>query len=444
MKRSPAMTHGVQAAAHAVRSGDSHGGGSSVNLSESDRSCSSNDPPPITANARTRDALSARRAGLGRAHRLGPRAGQELALMAFGSLILSAGFAAALVWQSARGTVVPWVVQVDRLGQAQAVAPADADYRRPIRRSPSIWRASSSRSARSRPTRSSCARTGCAPMSSPPIAARMALNDYARANDPFTKVGKQQIAVEVSSVIRASPDSFRVAWTERRYENGQLAGTERWTAILTIVDPAAARRRAAARQSARHLRQCHQLVAGDEPMTISSRNSAFRLSVNPPSRLCCFRHHAGGCATNKPPQISYDADVPPLPAVPPPSPMTGRPLHTPPAWTVARGGTAAGTPTGRVENANAAARVEPRREGYYNAIQIYPWSRRRALSGLCRTGPDHQHRAGAGRKPDRRGTDRGRRHRPLDHRRYRSGSGVAPRPYPRQADRDPTSPPISS
>ncbi len=51
-----------------------------------------------------------------------------------------------------------------------------------------------------------------------------------------------------------------------------------------------------------------------------------------------------------------------------------RPLHTPPAWTVARGGTVAGTPAGRVENANAAARVEPRREGYYNAIQIFPWS----------------------------------------------------------------------
>ncbi len=37
MKRSQHATHGVQAAAHAVRSGDSHGGGSSVNLSESDR-----------------------------------------------------------------------------------------------------------------------------------------------------------------------------------------------------------------------------------------------------------------------------------------------------------------------------------------------------------------------------------------------------------------------
>ena len=82
-----------------------------------------------------------------------------------------------------------------------------------------------------------------------------------------------------------------------------------------------------------------------------------------------------GCATNRTPQFSYDADVPSLPVVQ--AAVTDdrpRPLHTPPAWNVARGGTAAGTPVGRVENANAAARVEPRREGYYNAIQIYPWS----------------------------------------------------------------------
>jgi type IV secretion system protein TrbL len=37
MKRSQAMSHGVSAAAHAVRSGDSHGGGSSINLSQGDR-----------------------------------------------------------------------------------------------------------------------------------------------------------------------------------------------------------------------------------------------------------------------------------------------------------------------------------------------------------------------------------------------------------------------
>ena len=42
----------------------------------------------------------------------------------FGALLMSGGLAAGLIWQSARGTVVPWVVQVDKLGQTQAVAPA--------------------------------------------------------------------------------------------------------------------------------------------------------------------------------------------------------------------------------------------------------------------------------------------------------------------------------
>lgn len=63
----------------------------------------------------------------------------------------------------------------------------------------------------------------------------MALNDYARTNDPFAKIGRIQIATEISSVIRASPDSFRVAWVERRYQDGSLAATERWSAILTIT-----------------------------------------------------------------------------------------------------------------------------------------------------------------------------------------------------------------
>jgi type IV secretion system protein TrbL len=37
MRRSQALSHGASAAAHAVRSGDSHGGGASISLSESDR-----------------------------------------------------------------------------------------------------------------------------------------------------------------------------------------------------------------------------------------------------------------------------------------------------------------------------------------------------------------------------------------------------------------------
>ncbi|WP_198370816.1 conjugal transfer protein TrbF [Roseomonas rosulenta] len=156
-------------------------------------------------------------------------------LMALGELALIAGLAAALVWQSARGTVVPWVVQVDRLGEAQTVAPAIANFRptdpqvawhlarfveqvRGIAADPIIVRQNWLRAYDFATDRGA-----------------LALNDFARAMDPFGRVGRQQVAIEVSSVIRASDDSFRVAWIERTYENGQLARTERWTAILTIV-----------------------------------------------------------------------------------------------------------------------------------------------------------------------------------------------------------------
>ncbi|MGS1093279.1 conjugal transfer protein TrbF [Aquamicrobium terrae] len=156
-------------------------------------------------------------------------------LMAFGSLILSAGFASALVWQSARGTVVPWVVQVDNLGQAQTVAPANADYR-PTDPQIAFHLGRFIEQVRAIPADAIIVRQNwLRAYEWTTDRGAAALNDYARANDPFAKVGRQQVAVEVSSVIRASPNSFRVAWTERHFENGQLSTTERWTAILTIV-----------------------------------------------------------------------------------------------------------------------------------------------------------------------------------------------------------------
>jgi type IV secretion system protein VirB5 len=156
-------------------------------------------------------------------------------LLAFGELFLVGGLATALVWQSAQGSIVPWIVQVDHLGQAQAVEPATADYRptdpqiawhlarfieqvRSVPADPIVLRQNWLRAYDYTTDRGA-----------------LALNDYARVNDPFARVGQVQVSVEVSSVIRASADSFRLAWVERRYENGQLAATERWSAIVTLV-----------------------------------------------------------------------------------------------------------------------------------------------------------------------------------------------------------------
>ena len=153
----------------------------------------------------------------------------------FGTLALSAALATGLIWQSTRGTITPWVVQVDKLGDAQAVAPAVADYR--VTDPQIAWHlARFIEEVRSVPA--------------DPVVLRqnwldaydyvtdkgaLALNDYARTNDPFAQIGKTQISVEVSSVIRASDDSFQVMWTERHYVDESLAATEHWSAILTIV-----------------------------------------------------------------------------------------------------------------------------------------------------------------------------------------------------------------
>ncbi|MEE8663136.1 MAG: conjugal transfer protein TrbF [Acetobacter sp.] len=156
-------------------------------------------------------------------------------LMAFGSLSLSVGLGAGLVWQSARGTITPWVVQVDHLGQAQVVAPATAGYT-PADPQIAWYLAQFLHDVRA--------------LSSDPVVVRQnwlraydftttsgaqALNDYARLNDPFSRIGHEQIEVDIASVIRASPGSFRLAWTERHYRDGAFTGTERWTAIVSVV-----------------------------------------------------------------------------------------------------------------------------------------------------------------------------------------------------------------
>ena len=156
-------------------------------------------------------------------------------LMAFGCLALSTGLAGSLVWQSTQGTITPWVVEVDRLGQAQRVAPANTDY---LPTDPQIayHLARFIEDVRGLPADAIVLRQNwLRAYDFTTDRGAAALNDYARTNDPFARLGKVQVSVEVSSVIRASMESFRVAWVQRAYDNGSLSSTERWTAILSVV-----------------------------------------------------------------------------------------------------------------------------------------------------------------------------------------------------------------
>ncbi|PSJ36303.1 conjugal transfer protein TrbF [Allosphingosinicella deserti] len=159
-------------------------------------------------------------------------------LMAFGTLALACGTSAAIVWQSLQSRVTPYVVEVDRLGEARAVSEAEAGY------SPGdaqiAWHlAKFIENVRG--------------VSLDPVLMRRAwlsaydfatergarfLNDYARAADPFAGLGERTVSVQVTSVVRASETSFQVKWTETAYERGSEAGSSHWTGMVTIVTTA--------------------------------------------------------------------------------------------------------------------------------------------------------------------------------------------------------------
>lgn len=99
--------------------------------------------------------------------------------------------------------------------------------------------------------------------------------------------------------------------------------------------------------------------------------------------LLAFTSALAGCAGHTPPpEISYDDAAPAVQTVDPPAPVTvvslPKPLPLPGQLKpVGKGGKPepeAADPTVRVNQANAAARMQPIRNGFINSMQIYPFA----------------------------------------------------------------------
>ena len=156
-------------------------------------------------------------------------------LVAFSSLGLTGILIASNVWQSMQSRVAPYVVEVDRLGEARSVAPAVQNYRPTDGQI--AWHLgrfiSNVRSVSIDPVL--VKRNWLDAYDFATDRAAIFLNDYARSNDPFDGIGQRSVSVQVTSVVRASDSSFQVKWTESIFERGSLAKTERWTAMLTVI-----------------------------------------------------------------------------------------------------------------------------------------------------------------------------------------------------------------
>ena len=116
------------------------------------------------------------------------------------------------------------------------------------------------------------------------------------------------------------------------------------------------------------------------PASHTSASSVLR-KAGLPLILLATTALAGCATTQKPPEISYDDAAPAVQTVDPPAPVTvvelPRPLPLPgqmkPVETT-RSAPEASDPTARVNQANAAARIQPVRNGFINSMQVYPFT----------------------------------------------------------------------
>jgi len=156
-------------------------------------------------------------------------------LMAVCSSLLSVTLVGGLMWQSTRHIITPFIVEVDAQGEVKGVGPA-TDHYQPTDAQIAHHLERFIRDVRSIPIDPVVLRDNwLEAYDFTTQRGALALNEFARANDPFANVGQSSAAIEVTSVIRASQNSFQVRWVERKFSNGAASATERWTAILTIV-----------------------------------------------------------------------------------------------------------------------------------------------------------------------------------------------------------------
>ncbi len=156
-------------------------------------------------------------------------------LLALGCLAVSLVIATVLFWRGRSGTAVPYIVEIDKDGGARAVGPATETYK------PSDAQIAFHLGRFVENVRS---------LSVDPIVVRhnwlraydfitdraaATLNAYARDNDPFAKVGRETVAVEVTSVVRASDTSFQIRWLEKIFKDGIPHATHRMTGVFSIV-----------------------------------------------------------------------------------------------------------------------------------------------------------------------------------------------------------------
>jgi len=157
-------------------------------------------------------------------------------LAALAELALIGGLGGGLVALSLQHKTVPYVVEVDALGAAIAVKPAEAAGRATDERIVRYQLAAFVRGVRAVMTDRTAMKRGLdqvyAYARGP---ARTFLDDHYRANNPFELAKTYTVLPAVVSLLQLSEHSWQVRWSEeQRGLDGTLIGKSTWEAVLAV------------------------------------------------------------------------------------------------------------------------------------------------------------------------------------------------------------------
>jgi type IV secretory pathway TrbF-like protein/sugar phosphate permease len=154
---------------------------------------------------------------------------------ALGSITITFLLVLTLITRASQSAVLPYIISVEHLGMARGASPVKQSYQ------PSDVLISYFISQFIEDVRS---------LSTDPVViyakwrhayhyltdrGARTLNNYAAKTDPFSKIGIRTTVVDVNSVARISPNSFKIQWKETTYEKRELPRTEQYTGAITIV-----------------------------------------------------------------------------------------------------------------------------------------------------------------------------------------------------------------
>jgi len=159
-------------------------------------------------------------------------------IVGIGALFVSLIAVCGMVYTASQNHFIPYVVQVDKLGNAVPAGRADtasvADSRiiraqlaRWIVNTRAVYVDAAAQRQAIDDSYSMISRSG---------SSYKLLTDYYRGSDPFRRATTETVTVEVETVLNMGGDTWRVEWMEiTRGRNGEVQDTQAYQAAVTVI-----------------------------------------------------------------------------------------------------------------------------------------------------------------------------------------------------------------